>query len=90
MQLYVFSVCSTFDKIFVYYAASYGNICGENDVRLINTITDNEGQVQICFNGFWISVCPIGWDYTEASVLCGQLGYSGSKFQHFHFVVSHS
>ena len=65
---------------FFHYAASYGNMCNENDVQLINNMVENEGQVQICFNGFWVSVCIYGWYRTEVSVLCGQLGYSQCRF----------
>ena len=35
----------------------------------------SNGRVEICQNGIWASVCNISWGYTEAGVLCTQLGY---------------
>ena len=40
-------------------------------------MNDNEGQVEICYNGVWGLVCANGWDQVDANLVCAQLGYYG-------------
>ena len=66
------------------YDTSYlisGKVCNETDVRLVGSRqTPGEGEVQICLNGSWGSVCDSNWGYSEARVVCRQLGYDGCEF----------
>ena len=43
----------------------------------------NEGNVQICYNNAWGSVCDNQWDSSDSNVVCYQLGLQpfGKKFK---------
>lgn len=49
--------------------------CQNGDVRLVNG-NQFSGQVEVCGNQKWITVCNDTWDREDASVLCKQLGHS--------------
>ena len=36
----------------------------------------SQGRVEVRDNGSWGTLCTDFWHYTEASVICKQLGYS--------------
>lgn len=50
-------------------------ICNEGDIRLVDGFIENEGRLEVCYNGVWGAVCDHGWDSTDAHVVCTQLGY---------------
>ena len=46
-------------------------------IRLYGGQGDNEGTVEIYYNGRWGTICALGWTISDASVVCAQLGYPG-------------
>ena len=57
--------------------------CYDWQVRLVNQTTysssGNEivgGQVEVCFDEVFYSVCTEGWDDSAAQVVCNSLGYT--------------
>lgn len=53
--------------------------CDGTEIHLIDGQTALDGRVEICQGGLWVPVCDDKWDYREATVVCRQLGYIGSK-----------
>ncbi len=35
-----------------------------------------QGQVQVCQDSVWGSICNVGWSTTDALVVCRELGFS--------------
>ena len=53
--------------------------CSDGDIKLVGEMNDTEGQVEICYNGAWGTVCDYGWDEVDANVVCQQLGSKNQR-----------
>ena len=59
-------------------------ICSDGNVRLVGGQTPLIGRVEVCYNEQYGTICDAGFGRPEASVVCGQLGYSRtSKFKYY-------
>ena len=59
----------------VWLSVSVPESCDEGSFRLANGVIENEGEIEVCINGVWGSICADEWDETDAYVICKQLGY---------------
>ena len=52
--------------------------CEHGSVRVVNSqgISSRLGNVELCINGRWKTVCANSWDNRDASVICKQIRYS--------------
>ena len=50
----------------------------DGTVRLAFNTSQYEGRVEVYFSGVWARVCDYNWDYSDAKVVCRQLGLTGA------------
>ena len=62
--------------------------CEKGAVRMVGGEGEGEGRVEVCVDGFWGTVCGVGFDQKAATVICRQLGHYSllaRKYMHLTF-----
>lgn len=54
-------------------------LCCDGDIRLASGEADNNGRIEVCFNGQWGTICDTAWTTEDAQVACYQLGYERTR-----------
>ena len=50
-------------------------------LRIVNSLSQYEGRVEIYWNLEWKSICSDGWDELDAMVVCRQMKYLPTSVQ---------
>ena len=60
--------------------AAAGN-CSDGSLRLKSGTSALNGRVELCLNNAWGTICDLGFDTDDATVICQQLGFANTSKQ---------
>ena len=78
-KLHILCTCSTYIVYIHIVCTAFDG--GTTPIRLVingSIISENNGTVEIFYNGTWGTVCDDYWGFTEAEVACHMLGFAGA------------
>ena len=70
--------CSVYHGFYFFIVNTAAQHCITGTVHLADGPLQSAGRVEVCINRVWSTVCDVGWDSSDAKVVCRQLGYSDS------------
>ena len=53
-------------------------VCTDYDIVLFGGTADSEGQIGVCINNTYATICDDFWDELDAQVVCRQIGLDNS------------
>lgn len=83
--MYIFPI--TVIHSFLLHTDVHGSSPKNGEIRLHSDTANGQGAVEIYTSQYgWSSVCPDGFDNSDAGVICRRLGYAGGTSQSYRCV----
>lgn len=81
---------SELDQVQAIIIIVLGNVaaCTDGQTRLVDGVIEQEGRIEVCYNGIWGGVCSNNFDQADAFVACKAVGYPGKSNNNFCVLVS--
>ena len=70
-------MCVYIVHLFTTEAGTIPDKCEHGEIRLVGGTEEYEGNVEVCINSVWSTICDSGWSTNDARVACTQAGYPG-------------
>lgn len=60
-------------------SAAENATCDNGDLRLAGGNDEHAGILEVCFNGYWGTVCDDRWTSIDTRTVCDILGYNDTR-----------